>query len=958
MASGAGVRGRGFADRRSFRVGMVLVAILAAAMLAAAGLGNQLFWDDEANTAIYGRNLIELGRLTAWDGTNLVGYSYGGALGEELGQELRVPPLPACVAAAGLLLCGGDTFQQLTLAGRIPFVVAGVLSIALLAIWLRRHFGRRFPWYLPPLLLALSPAYLLYIRNCRYYSLGVTFTLLVWVFWAPGSRRGRCLGRSAGALATLVFRCLGAVLAIVLLIFTHYLNAAAVLVTLPLFLIEGRYRQPRQYVLLGAIYGAAVFCGIWILATADPFAAKYSAAQDGLNHWTHFCNNAWWFIRDLGTHEFVPWAVVLALPLPWLERGPRRLRPLARRGWILVAIVLAYAVLAAVFTPPDMGKGPVAEMRYVVPLIAVGSVLGGLALVILWRLYRPLGAAVCLLLVLTNTFHLGFLANRSDGASAWWPPTWYRYAREMMHDYQTGNEEMIGLLAQLPPGTTVRVWPTEMIYPPMFYVPKLHYCDQLTTAKKIAPSLEPLPDYLYRERARPEVIFVAPHLLLPMLDELRLQADADAYRVTKALARHLAFMGKPEVANHFFSYPTAGWQSYPGMIVVVDTKSAVGSHPALMTDMGDAQAVCRWGLALLESEDVEGAIARMRQAVRIDPNCRDAYYHLGRLLRGEGELKEAIQCFQTAIKLDRSFAEAHLNLGAALHAAGQTDKANYHFREALKLRPRWPAIYFNVGKVLMDQGAPQKAIEQFREALKLSPEYAPARVELGIALAVQGKLDEAIAHYRRALESMPNHVEGHANLAIALRDKAESLRAKGQPQQVGQLRQEAVAEFGEALKRVPPEHVLAAELRQMLDAELRAALERRPPDHALAAAVHRILADDLKAQDDLPGAIDRYRSSLRLEPGHVDARFKLGKTLKAQAEALKAKGQTDQGTELLEEAIVDLGEALRRAPPRDSRTAQIRQILQEELRVALKQTPPDGPLAEKIREVLGESEKR
>ena len=171
---------------RIFGVGVVAVAMTLAAGLALLGLDNHDFWDDEANTAIYARNLIQRGELTAWDGTNLVGYAQGRALGDDLGQELRVPPLPAYITAGGMLLCGESNFG-----GRIMFVVAGVLSIGLLAIWVRRHFGPRFPWWLPSIILAISPAYLLYIRNCRYYAPGVMFTLLVWVFWSPGPLRGR-----------------------------------------------------------------------------------------------------------------------------------------------------------------------------------------------------------------------------------------------------------------------------------------------------------------------------------------------------------------------------------------------------------------------------------------------------------------------------------------------------------------------------------------------------------------------------------------------------------------------------------------------------------------------------------------------------------------------------------------------------------------------------------------------
>jgi tetratricopeptide (TPR) repeat protein len=854
MLSGAGAGMRRFSSRRSFGAALVAVAMLLAAALAAAGLDNQLFWDDEANTAIYGRNLLRFHCLTAWDGTNLVGYSYGGALGEDLGRELRVPPLPAYVAAAGLFLFGGSTFKQLTLAGRIPFVVTGVLSIGLLAIWLRRHFGRRFPWYLPPLILALSPAYLLYIRNCRYYALGVMFTLLVWIFWAPGRSRGRRLYGSAGQLAAWLFRCLGASLAVVLLISTHYLNAAAVLVTLPLFLLDPRYRQPRQHVLLGVVYAAAAAYGVWILATANPFAASYQVDGDDLDRWRRVYTNAWWFVRDLGTHEFIPWVLVTAFVLPWLPLPLRRLRPLARRAWILVAAVLVYAVLAAVMTPADMGKGPTAEMRYVVPLIAVGSVLGGLALVILWRWYRPLAAGAFLLLVMTNTLHLGFLAERLDGTNGWWPPMLYRYVCETRGDFETGNEEAIRLLEQLPEGTTVRVWPIPMIYPAMFYVPKLCYCDQLDESKQIRaeavyPSLpQPVPQYLVRQRAWPEVVLVAPRWLREALDDLQARAaldpesEARSYRVTKALRFHWRFMAKPEIPGHFFCYPQADWQRYPGMVVAVESHSPVANHPALMTDVTDAMALCRWGLALLEARDVKGAIAKIKQAVEVDPNCREAHFHLANLLRGEGEIEEAIEHFEAAIALDQDFAEAHLDLGAALEAIGKLDKARYHLEVARALRPRWAVVYFNLGNVLADEGAAEDAIRQFQTALKYEPNYPDAHVNLGVALYAQGKVDEAIEHYRVALRMMPNHVQAHANLAIALKAQAQALQAEGKASEAKELREEAVAQWGEALQRVPPKHALAAEIQQMLYEELREASQRKPPDHGLAEKIRQVLA--------------------------------------------------------------------------------------------------------------------
>jgi tetratricopeptide (TPR) repeat protein len=858
MAKEAGGHARRFASRRSFGVAMVVAAMLLAAVLATAGLDNHLFWDDEANTAIYGRNLLKFGRLTAWDGRNLVGYSFGGALGEDLGRELRVPPLSAYVAAAGLRLFAGpnleeSSFKELTFAGRIPFVAAGVLSVGLLAIWLRRHFGRRFPWWLPPLVLALSPAYLLYIRNCRYYALGVMFTLLVWIFWAPGSSRRGSLVGSPRSLVAWLSRCLGAALAVLLLLSTHYLNAVAVLVTLPLFFFDLRYRQPKQYVLWGVIYAVAVAYGLWIWNTANPFAAEYDAAEEGLVRWRHFLDNAAWFIRDLGTHEFVPWAAVLAFWLPWLPWLPlrlRRLRPLARRGWTLVAVVLVYAVTAAYFTPSDMGKGPTAEIRYVVPLIAVGSVLGGLALLILWRWYRPLAAAGFLLLVTTNLPHLGFLVKQFDRTQPWCAPTLCRYVYEIFHDYETGNEEMIDLLAQLPEGTTVRIWDFPhhpiMVYPAMFYAAKLRYCDQLEPKKKIDVELvhpafpQPTPDYLLRDHIWPEVWLVTPDLFRQALYGLRAE---ESYQANRALRLPWYYTSKPEIPGHYFSPPPPDSVHFQNMIVMVASDSPLIDHPALTTDMTNAEAVCRWGLVVEEEgpDEIDRALALIKKAVEIDPNCLEARFHLGRILKEEGEAEEAVEHLEAAVRLDPQFVEGHRNLGVALQFLQKYDKAHHHFQKALELRPHSPVEHYNLGNILACQGATEQAMEHFRTALKYRPDYVPPRVNLGIALFAEGKVDQAVAHYRRALEMQPNHVEAHANLGIALKTKSQALDAEGQTQEAQRLREEAVKELGEALKRILPDRFLAAEIRSMLYDALRTAQQQVPPDQRLAEKIRRIL---------------------------------------------------------------------------------------------------------------------
>jgi len=765
MPSAAGV-GAKMSSRRTRGAIAVGCAMLAAAGLASLGLTNHLFWDDEANTAIYARNLLTFGRLTAFDGTNLVGYAYGGSLGEDLGRELRVPGLPAYWAAAGMRL-----FGRTTLGGRIMFVVAGVISVGLLAVWLRRHLGRRFSVWLPALILAISPAYLLYIRNCRYYALGVMLTLSVWAFWAPGISRGR------GPLfdRRSLLRYAGAAVAVALLISTHYLNAAAVLLSLPLFFLDRRYRQPRQYVLLAIIYTAAGLYGSWILATANPFAADYHTAIASAlpfgghpDRWTHFYMNLYWMLRDLGTHEFFPWCLALVFAIPWFSPRLRRLRPLCWRGLILTSVVLMTAVLAAALTPSDMGKGPTAEMRYVVPLIAVGAAVSGIALTVLWHLARPAAPIAFLLLVTTNLLHLGFLADRADRQSPWWPPTLYRYVNETFNNYRTGNEEMIKFLGRLPEGTTVRVWPDHMAYPPMFYTPHLHYCDQLTTAKPIRADLEPsLPDYLYKESARPEVVLVPAALLHKRLGELRERFGGDRYRLVKVLASCWQYTSKPEIPRHFFLRPHEG------------------------LDFGT--------MALLVDKDLP---RKKLEGLYIGHTDAAAHHRLGKALASAGQLDEAAEHYAAALRLHPKYATKYFELGDRLARSGRTDAAAAHYAVILAWDPKRRDDYLQFGNLLLRQGTPRLAMPFFRAILQCDADHVEARVGLGMAAADLRQWKTAAKHYRRALRIDPELVSAHVYLA-------EALAALGDTE-------EAVREYRRALELAPADSQLGREIEKVL----------------------------------------------------------------------------------------------------------------------------------------------
>ena len=78
---------------------LALGVLPVAAYLCLVNLDYAALWHDEAPAALIGRNLLQRGDITGWDGRNLV----GGTNGRTLNAELRdvLPPLTYVLNAAG-----------------------------------------------------------------------------------------------------------------------------------------------------------------------------------------------------------------------------------------------------------------------------------------------------------------------------------------------------------------------------------------------------------------------------------------------------------------------------------------------------------------------------------------------------------------------------------------------------------------------------------------------------------------------------------------------------------------------------------------------------------------------------------------------------------------------------------------------------------------------------------------
>ncbi len=183
------------------------------------------------------------------------------------------------------------------------------------------------------------------------------------------------------------------------------------------------------------------------------------------------------------------------------------------------------------------------------------------------------------------------------------------------------------------------------------------------------------------------------------------------------------------------------------------------------------------GLALLQREQVDEAIAEFREAIKIEPRYSKPHNNLGIALLEQGRTDDAIREFRAALEEKGDFAEVTYNLGVAELRKGQFAEAIAQFQRALNLRPDLAKARYGLGSGLLRAGRTSEAIVEFQKVVALDPGYAEAHHDLGLAFLRSGDLDGAIAQFEVALRIHPDSYETRYNLGMALVRKNRSQEA-------------------------------------------------------------------------------------------------------------------------------------------------------------------------------------
>lgn len=184
------------------------------------------------------------------------------------------------------------------------------------------------------------------------------------------------------------------------------------------------------------------------------------------------------------------------------------------------------------------------------------------------------------------------------------------------------------------------------------------------------------------------------------------------------------------------------------------------------------------GKALEGEKDWAGGLILFQQAIELDPNCAEAWAHVGICHKKMGDLKPALAAYQKAIELSPDQAIRHWGLGDTYRHMECYEDALVAFDHSIALDEDFYSSHRDKAFILhfrLQRSA--EALVVYDHVVTLQKSTAADHFNRAQVLRSLNKVDQAIAAYQAALDGDPKSVRFARTPAGVLADErpAEAL---------------------------------------------------------------------------------------------------------------------------------------------------------------------------------------
>jgi tetratricopeptide (TPR) repeat protein len=184
-------------------------------------------------------------------------------------------------------------------------------------------------------------------------------------------------------------------------------------------------------------------------------------------------------------------------------------------------------------------------------------------------------------------------------------------------------------------------------------------------------------------------------------------------------------------------------------------------------------------LALLERR-ADDALARLDQALALQPENADALSLRGIYWMQRGEFERAAEVLEQAEALDPNLAMIHFNLGKCYRELGQPTPAEQAFRKAIEVSPEHFEAHGQLSLLELESGRTGAGIRTMLHAIRINPRYIKGYFVLGSHYESVGDWDAAIRVFQSGIQHNRNAFLLRERLCFVYackRDFSEAFRA-------------------------------------------------------------------------------------------------------------------------------------------------------------------------------------
>ena len=219
----------------------------------------------------------------------------------------------------------------------------------------------------------------------------------------------------------------------------------------------------------------------------------------------------------------------------------------------------------------------------------------------------------------------------------------------------------------------------------------------------------------------------------------------------------------PDIAGPFAAEPQRGGHDFQGA-AGFEQAIVANQHPLATVENGSADGASAGNIAEMHSklgnacmiqDDLEGAEANYKAALRLAPQLTSCWCNLGTVHLKTGRAQDAIALYVHALTLNPAHWPSRTNLVQALVTTKQHLLAKALLMELANERPQDMAIRRQLGKLHFELNELESALECFQHAVALNPDDSESIYWIGGIRQQMGETEAAETAYAEAARLQP-----------------------------------------------------------------------------------------------------------------------------------------------------------------------------------------------------------